>query len=109
MLITPGPRSLAIGGLAALALLVSVPAAAQAPATEAPPPAASETAPAAEPAPELTPPTEWRFEAALVGGGHFFTEEHGLGRNEGDPIEKSPDHGGAFGLRLTFNFNRWVA
>ncbi len=72
-------------------------------------PSVAEPAPAAsEPAPETGPP-EYRFELGLVGGGHFFAAEHGLGRNEGDPIDKAPDHGGVFGLRLTFNFNRWVA
>src|SRR4051812_27068531 len=107
MLTTPRPSCLVSGLAAILALLGSAAARAQEPS----PPPAGEPAPpdaTAEPAPDSTG-TDYRFELGLVGGGHFFAAEHGLGRNEGDPIDKAPDHGGAFGLRLTFNFNRWVA
>jgi OOP family OmpA-OmpF porin len=73
--------------------------------------------PAPEPAPEVTVtppeapqgPTDYRFEAGVYAGGHFFAKDHGLGRSVGDSEDISPDHGGAFGLRLTFNFNRWIA
>jgi OOP family OmpA-OmpF porin len=54
-------------------------------------------------------PKEFRFELGVYGGGHFFAREHGLGRTVGDPIDKAPDHGGAFGLRLAFNLNKWIA
>ena len=66
------------------------------------------------PAPEVTTteippgPTDYRFEVGVYGGGHFFAKDHGLGRNVDDPEDISPDHGSAFGLRLTFNFNRWL-
>jgi OmpA-OmpF porin, OOP family len=88
------------------ALAVSArPAAAQAPEeTRSEPPASEVTS-----EPEDTRPKEFRFELGVYGGGHFFTREHGLGRSVGDPIDKAPDHGGAFGLRLAFNFNRWLA
>jgi OOP family OmpA-OmpF porin len=114
MTITASTRTLALGVAVLLGALVEPPARAQEPSpapAPAEPPASTVTEPAAstaEPAPD-SGPTEYRFELGLVGGGHFFASEHGLGRNEGDPTDKSPDHAGAFGLRLTFNFNRWVA
>lgn len=48
-------------------------------------------------------------ELGLVGGAHFFEKLHGLGRYQDSPEGMSPDHGLAFGLRLTFNLSRWVA
>jgi OmpA-OmpF porin, OOP family len=54
-------------------------------------------------------PREFRFEFGLLGGAHFFTDEHGLGRNEADTTEISPDHNVMFGGRLGFHFNRWVS
>jgi OOP family OmpA-OmpF porin len=98
--------------LVAFALFAGAALGSSAQAQEPAPPepvAPTTTEPAATEPSTDTGPTEYRFELGLVGGGHFFTAEHGLGRNEGDPTDKAPDHGGAFGLRLTFNFNRWVA
>ncbi len=54
-------------------------------------------------------PTEFRLELGAFGGVHFFEPEHGLGRAEDDPTGMAPSTSGAFGLRLTFNLNRWVA
>jgi outer membrane protein OmpA-like peptidoglycan-associated protein len=56
-----------------------------------------------------TPPTEFRFEFSLYGGAHFYTKDHGLGRQEGDPTGLSPANAAVFGGRLALNFNRWVA
>jgi OmpA-OmpF porin, OOP family len=52
---------------------------------------------------------EFRFEFGLLGGGHFFSAEHGLGRAQNDPQDLSPMHNVSFGGRLTLNFNpRWA-
>ncbi len=48
------------------------------------------------------------FEIGIFGGLHFYDKQSGLGRYVGDPEGYSPDLGGAFGLRLAYNLNRWV-
>jgi OOP family OmpA-OmpF porin len=103
-MLTTRTRTLALGVAVAAGAIQGA-----ARAQEAAPAPAAEAAPEPAPEPAASGPTEYRFEVGLVGGGHFFAAEHGLGRAEGDPTDKSPDHGGAFGLRLTFNFNRWVS
>jgi OOP family OmpA-OmpF porin len=44
-----------------------------------------------------------RFEVGLFAGAHFFSADHGLGRYADDPQDLSPEHGFAFGGRLTWN------
>jgi outer membrane protein OmpA-like peptidoglycan-associated protein len=60
----------------------------------------------------LTVPTEedpeYRFSFGLFGGGHFFTEEHALGRSPNSPTEISPKDSGMFGALLSLHFNRWI-
>ncbi len=51
---------------------------------------------------------DFRFDFSLFGGLHFFSEDHGLGRDKGDPKGMSPARNGVFGARLGLNFNRWV-
>jgi outer membrane protein OmpA-like peptidoglycan-associated protein len=51
---------------------------------------------------------EYRFDFSVFGGGHFFTEDHALGRVKGDPTEKSPKHSGLLGASLGLHFNRWI-
>jgi OOP family OmpA-OmpF porin len=51
---------------------------------------------------------EYRFSFGLFGGGHFFTEDHVLGRAPGDPTDMSPKSSGLFGGLLSFHFNRWI-
>ena len=53
-------------------------------------------------------PLDQPFEIGLFGGLHFYDKQHGLGRHVGDPEGLSPDLGGAFGLRLTYNIIPWV-
>jgi OOP family OmpA-OmpF porin len=53
-------------------------------------------------------PKEFRFEFGLLGGYHWFTKNHGLGRNQNDPSDLSPANAPLFGGRLTLNFNRYV-
>jgi outer membrane protein OmpA-like peptidoglycan-associated protein len=53
-------------------------------------------------------PKEFRFEFGLLGGYHWFTKNHGLGRNQNDPSDLSPANAPLFGGRLTLNFNRFV-
>jgi OOP family OmpA-OmpF porin len=48
---------------------------------------------------------EYRFDFGLLGGAHFFTEEHVLGGN--DPAI-SPLRSGLFGANLGLHFNRWI-
>jgi OOP family OmpA-OmpF porin len=48
------------------------------------------------------------FEIGLFGGLRFYDKQHGLGRNVNSAEGISPDTGGAFGLRLTYNLIRWV-
>jgi OOP family OmpA-OmpF porin len=58
----------------------------------------------AEEAAELLNP----IEIGVFGGVHFYNKDHGLSRNEGDNTGVSPDTGGAFGLRLAYNLNKWI-
>ncbi len=51
---------------------------------------------------------DFRFDFGLMAGGHFFADDHGLGRSQGDPKDMSPANGAVFGGRLGLNFNRWV-
>jgi OOP family OmpA-OmpF porin len=74
---------------------------------------ASPPALAAEPGPSNTAaadetPIDQPFEIGIFGGLHFYDKQHGLGRHVGDPEGLSPDTGGAFGLRLTYNIIPWV-
>jgi len=48
------------------------------------------------------------IEIGVFGGIHFFEKDHGLSRYVNDPTGLSPDHGGAFGLRLGYHLNEWV-
>jgi OOP family OmpA-OmpF porin len=48
------------------------------------------------------------FEVGVFGGLHFYNKDHGLSRDTGDNTGTSPDTGGAFGLRLGFNLNKWL-
>ena len=48
------------------------------------------------------------IEIGVFGGIHFFNKNHGLSRVEGDSQGTSPDTGGAFGLRLGYNLNKWI-
>ena len=58
---------------------------------------------AAEETPMVQP-----FEIGIFGGLHFYDKKSGLGRYTVSDEGYSPDLGGAFGLRLGYNFNRWV-
>jgi outer membrane protein OmpA-like peptidoglycan-associated protein len=51
---------------------------------------------------------EYRFDFTLFGGGHFFTEDHVLGREKGDDTGTSPAGSGMFGGTLGMHFNRWI-
>jgi outer membrane protein OmpA-like peptidoglycan-associated protein len=51
---------------------------------------------------------EYRFDISFFGGGHFFTEEHALGRAKGSPTDISPKSSGLFGASLGMHFNRWI-
>jgi outer membrane protein OmpA-like peptidoglycan-associated protein len=51
---------------------------------------------------------DFRLELGVVGGGHYFHQEHTLGRSDVDPIERSPYHAGAFGLGLGFHLGRYI-
>lgn len=53
-------------------------------------------------------PLDQPFEIGIFGGLHFYDKLNGLGRHVGDPEGISPDTGGAFGLRLTYNIIPWV-
>jgi OOP family OmpA-OmpF porin len=48
------------------------------------------------------------IEIGVFGGIHFYNKDHGLSRMEGDSTGTSPDTGGAFGLRLSYNIIKWV-
>jgi len=48
-------------------------------------------------------------ELGIVGGWHVFEKLHGLGRFQDSPGGWSPDDQFAFGFRLSFNLNRWLA
>ena len=52
---------------------------------------------------------DFRFEFGLVGGYHWFTKNHGLGRNQGDPTDIAPANGAVLGGRLSLNFNRYAS
>jgi OOP family OmpA-OmpF porin len=51
---------------------------------------------------------EYRFDISFFGGGHFFTQEHALGRSPDSPTEISPKSSGLFGASLGMHFNRWI-
>ena len=57
--------------------------------------------------PSKEEPPEFRFDFGLFGGGHFFDNNHSLGRAKESPRELSPASGGVFGGRLGLHFNRW--
>jgi OOP family OmpA-OmpF porin len=48
------------------------------------------------------------IEIGVFGGLHFYNKDHGLSRMEDDSTGTSPDTGGVFGLRLTYNLNEWI-
>jgi OmpA-OmpF porin, OOP family len=48
------------------------------------------------------------IEVGVFGGIHFYNKDHGLSRDVGDSTGTSPDTGGAFGLRLSYNLNKWI-
>jgi len=48
------------------------------------------------------------IEIGVFGGIHWYNEDHGLSRIEGDSTGISPDTGGIFGLRLGYNFTGWL-
>src|SRR5262245_28264429 len=50
----------------------------------------------------------FRFEFGAYGGGHFYAKKHGLRQFDSDPEGLSPKDAGAFGARLTMNFNAYV-
>ncbi|HEY2901138.1 MAG TPA: OmpA family protein [Polyangia bacterium] len=54
-------------------------------------------------------PKEFRFEFGLIGGYHWFTKDHSLGRNESDSTGISPANAPLFGGRFSLNFNRYAA
>ena len=51
---------------------------------------------------------DFRLELGVVGGGHYFHQEHTLGRSDVDPVERSPYHAGAFGVGLGFHLGRYI-
>jgi len=48
------------------------------------------------------------IEIGVFGGVHFYNKNSGLGRFADSPTGISPDTGGAFGLRLSYNLNEWI-
>jgi OOP family OmpA-OmpF porin len=48
------------------------------------------------------------IEIGVFGGVHFYNKDSGLGRFADSPTGISPDTGGAFGLRLSYNLNEWI-
>ena len=48
------------------------------------------------------------IEVGVFGGVHFYNKDHGLSRDVGDSTGTSPDTGGAFGFRLSYNPNKWI-
>jgi OOP family OmpA-OmpF porin len=52
---------------------------------------------------------DFRFELGVIGGGHFFNNEHTLGRAEEDPALLSPASAGTFGLSFAVNAGKYVA
>ena len=51
---------------------------------------------------------EYRFDFYLFGGGHFFTQDHALGRVKGDSTGLSPKSAGMFGGEFGLHLNRWI-
>jgi OOP family OmpA-OmpF porin len=47
------------------------------------------------------------FEVGVFGGLHFYDKKHTLGTSTDSPEGLSPDLGGAFGLRLSYNPCKW--
>ncbi|MGA9652765.1 MAG: outer membrane beta-barrel protein, partial [Polyangia bacterium] len=68
---------------------------------------AAEASPANKAAVDETP-LDQPFEIGIFGGLHFYDKQSGLGRYVGSPEGYSPDLGGAFGLRLSYNIIPWV-
>ena len=101
-----GAPASAASPVAAPALAPAAPAAAPMPA--ATPSAPSNSAPSEQPVAAEPKPLSQHFEIGLFGGFHFYYEQSGLGRRAYDPEGLSPDTGWAFGLRLGYNFCRWV-
>ena len=66
-----------------------------------------EASPSKEALPNKEEPPEFRFDFGVFGGGHFFDNNHSLGRAPESPRELSPASGGVFGGRLGLHFNRW--
>ena len=52
---------------------------------------------------------DYRWELGIVGGGQYYSKDHGLGRADIDEENLSPQHSPVFGLQLTFNLSRYVA
>ena len=48
------------------------------------------------------------LEIGVFGGVHFYNKTSGLGRAQDSPTGISPETGGAFGLRLSYNLNEWI-
>ena len=51
---------------------------------------------------------EYRFDFYLFGGGHFFTQDHALGRVKDNPTALSPKSSGMFGGEFGLHLNRWI-
>jgi outer membrane protein OmpA-like peptidoglycan-associated protein len=68
---------------------------------------AAEASPPSQAAADETP-IDQPYEIGIFGGLHFYDKQSGLGRYVGSPEGYSPDLGGAFGLRLTYNIIPWV-
>ena len=51
---------------------------------------------------------DFRFELGVVAGGHFFHDEHTLGRADTDPDVLSPASAGAFGVQFAMNLYRYM-
>ena len=66
-----------------------------------------EASPSKEAPPSKEEPPEFRFDFGLFGGGHFFDNNHSLGRSPESSTELSPASSGVFGGRLGLHFNRW--
>ena len=68
---------------------------------------AAEASPPSQAAADETP-IDQPYEIGIFGGLHFYDKQSGLGRYVGSAEGYSPDLGGAFGLRLTYNIIPWV-
>jgi OOP family OmpA-OmpF porin len=51
---------------------------------------------------------EYRFDFGFLGGGHFFTQDHALGRAKTDSTAMSPKSSGMFGGEFGMHLNRWI-